>query len=214
MRHYKPASFVVPLATRPRVSATPRWGSFSPGYRIGRGFGYSAVMHRLLCILAPIMLAAGFLLTACAPQTAAERAYFEQKKAERDARDSLRTTITDDSLKDADIVNMVISNAAPDGNGINDDWLKRQIGQVDGQILFPRWKVMRHGPNKYDAQYSFSIIDAQNRLSKRGYQWSVDAMVKLVGPPRELELAAPANSTRPDDAQQREKTKDKGFGLE
>ena len=164
--------------------------------------------------IALLCAAAALLAAGCAPQTAAERAYFEQKKAERDARDILRTQITDNSLKDSDIVNLVVSNAAPDGNGINDDWIKRQIGQVDGQILFPRWKVMRHGQNKYDAQYSFSVIDAQNRLTKRGYQWDVDAMIKLVGPPREMEFSAQVNSAQPANSRDRPVVKDTGFGLE
>lgn len=154
------------------------------------------------------------MLAACAPQTAAERAYFEQKQAERDARAALRTTLTETSLKDGDIVNLVVSNAAPDSNGITDDWLKRQIGQIEGQILFPRWKVMRQGANKYDVQYSFSVIDGQNRLYKRGYQWNVDVMVKLVSLPRELKLSDAASVTAPTTVQERRKAREQGFGLE
>lgn len=155
------------------------------------------------------------LLAACAPQTAAERAYFEEKQAEKDARDSLRSKLTESSLKDADIIGMVSSNAAPDAVGTMDDWLKRQLGQMDGQIMFPRWKVLRHGTTKYEVQYAFSIIDGQNHLAKRGYQWNVDAMIKQVGPPRELTFAEQSIPLAPSlDKQQRRRIRDEESSLE
>lgn len=142
------------------------------------------------------------LLAACEPQTAAERAYFEQKEAERLAKVTLKNQVVESALKDSDIINLVASNAAPDKIGSTDDWLKRQIGTIEGQILFPRWKVLRHGNTRFEARYQFSVIDDQNRISKRGYQWEVDVLVKLVSPPRELvfaeqkPLAAPTVDTR------------------
>ena len=131
-------------------------------------------------------LAAGMALLSfagCSPQTAAEQAFYEQRAAEAEARDKLQKTLTDKSLKDRDLVNMVASNAAPDGAGIMDDWIKRQIGQVDGQVMFPRWRVVRKAESKYEVQYLFNVIDADNRLNKKGYHWDVDTSVKVVAAP-------------------------------
>jgi hypothetical protein len=157
-------------------------------------------MRRIFMML--VCAAAGFLAAACAPQTAAERAYFEQKEAERVEKVTLKNKLTESTLKDSDIVNIVTSNAAPDNVGSTDDWLKREIGSISGQILFPRWKVFRHGNTKYEVQYYFSVIDDQNRIVKHGYQWQVDALVRLVSSPHEIKFteqaqaAAPAADTR------------------
>lgn len=149
-----------------------------------------------------LVVAASALFAACAPQTAAERAYFEQKEAERQEKQDLKNKIVESTFKDSDLIALVTSNAAPDSIGTTDDWLKRQIGAIEGQILFPRWKVLRHGNTRYDVQHLFSVIDAQNRIAKRGYQWQVDALVKSVSAPREMAFAeqrtvvAPAADTK------------------
>ena len=169
-------------------------------------------MRKIFFFLFP--LAALALLPACAPQTAAERAYFEERQAEAEAKVTLKNKLSESTLKDSDIVNMVSSNAAPDKLGDTDDWLKRQIGQVDGQILFPRWKVLRHGDTKYEVQYAFSVIDDQNRLIKRGYQWQVDALVKLVGQPRELTFAEQTPAHAPVDHAQHRRISEEEAGIE
>lgn len=140
-------------------------------------------------ILVSAASALTLLLVACAPQTAAERAYFEQKAAEQQERRDLKSRLTDNTLKDTDIIGIVSSNAAPDNIGTIDDWLKRRVGEAEGQVLFPRWKVVRHGTSKYEVQYAYSVIDPQNRIVKRGYQWQVDTILKLVGNPRDIVYA-------------------------
>ena len=148
---------------------------------------------------------AALLLNACAPQSAAERAYVEQKKAESAARQSLKMTLSDASLKDSDVISAISSNAAPDSNGTTDDWLKRQLGQMDGQVLFPRWRVIRYGGDKYGAQYTFNVIDSTSRFSKHGYEWSYDAFVRRIGAPKEMTFAAeqqPQNANTTDTRQQ------------
>jgi hypothetical protein len=144
------------------------------------------VLNKFSIIVALVLT---LLAAACAPQTAAERAYFEQKAAEKQELRELKSKLNDTTLKDSDIIGIVSSNAAPDGIGTIDDWLKRKVGEAEGQVLFPRWKVMRHGSTKFEVQHTFNVIDPQNRIIKRGYQWQVDTVVKLVGNPRDLVFA-------------------------
>ncbi len=163
-----------------------------------------------------LIAAAVLTLAACAPQTAAERAYFEQKQEEIEAKQSLKNKLIQTTLKDTDIINMVSSNAAPDSLGNTDDWIKRQIGSIEGQILFPRWKVLRHGETKYEVQYAFSVIDEQNRIVKRGYAWDVDAIIKVVTLPREMKFTeqAPVSIAPTIDNKQRHRIRDEEASIE
>lgn len=140
-------------------------------------------------VITSVLLAGIALLAACSPQSAAEKAFFDQREAEKEARDKLHKTLTDNSLKDRDLVNMVASNAAPDGSGLMEDWIKRQIGQQEGQVMFPRWRVLRKGDKHFEVQYLFNVINADNRLLKKGYRWDLDASVKVVGSPVSMEMA-------------------------
>jgi hypothetical protein len=73
-----------------------------------------------------------------------------------------------------------------------EDWIKRQIGQQEGQVMFPRWRVLRKGDSRFEVHYLFNVINADNRLLKKGYRWDLDASVKVVGPPVAMELAEKA----------------------
>ena len=179
-------------------------------------FGYICDMNRiflpLLCAFAAL-----FLLPACTPQTAAERAYFEEKEAERIEKSELKGKIEANSaLKDKDIINIVASNAAPDQAGITEDWIKRQIGAIDGQVLFPQWKVQPRGGTKYSVQYMYTVIDEQNRLVHHGFQWEVDALIKTISPPHEMKTTQPSASAAPfvGDPKQRNRIREEEASIE
>ena len=67
-----------------------------------------------------------------------------------------------------------------------DQWLDRQLKAFTGEIMFPRWDASQRGTSKYEVHFTFTLIDAENRIVKRGYAWPVDMALMVVGTPREL----------------------------
>jgi hypothetical protein len=90
-----------------------------------------------------------------------------------------------DRVARTSLVALVQGSASPEG-GMTDAWLKKQLGQVKGETMFPQWSVERRGTSKYEVQFTYTLIDVDNRIVKRGFAWSVDAGLQLVGPPREI----------------------------
>ena len=82
---------------------------------------------------------------------------------------------------------MVQMSPAKEGDGTIADWVDRRLKELTGQLMFPRWQAERRGASKFEVQFTFTLIDEQNRIVKRGYAWSVDVPLNLVGPTRELE---------------------------
>ena len=85
------------------------------------------------------------------------------------------------------VIAMVRSSAAADGSGTTSQWLDRQLDRLPGEIMFPSWVAERRGASKFEVQFKYTLIDNANRIVKRGYAWTVDAPLNMVGPPREIE---------------------------
>jgi hypothetical protein len=129
--------------------------------------------------------AAGLWLAACAPQSEREREYFRQQEAERAERETLKLAIVE-SAKDTDVIQMVKQSASMRANLDTGVWVDQQMAQIQGQVIFPRWEVVRRGSSKYEARYSYTLLDADNNMAKRGWRWDVDIMLKIVSPPRDI----------------------------
>lgn len=128
---------------------------------------------------------APFLLAACGPTTEAERAYVQAREAERLEREEMRRTLVA-AIQDDEVLKMVQEKESPDGAGTMMDWLGRELQGLKGQTLFPRWQVTRRGSMKYDVRYTYTWIDPSERISTRGWMWTVDGGLRLVGEPHEL----------------------------
>ena len=98
------------------------------------------------------------------------------------------------------VVAMVQMSPAKDGGGTMGDWVDRRLKELTGQLMFPRWQAERRGASKFEVQFTFTLIDKENRIVKRGYAWTVDVPLNLVGPPREME----PEYTQPVDARRRQ----------
>ncbi|MFH0907636.1 MAG: hypothetical protein V1929_02600 [bacterium] len=102
-------------------------------------------------------------------------------------RSSRATQLAGDRISETGVVAMVQMSSAKEGDGTMGDWVDRRLKELTGQLMFPRWQAERRGASKFEVQFTFTLIDEENRIVKRGYAWSVDVPLNLVGPTRELE---------------------------
>jgi hypothetical protein len=130
-------------------------------------------------------LAAVAALAACSPPTESEREYYRKREAERMEKETLKMAVTE-SAKDTEILTLVKESAAVDGVGKTEAWVDRQMRGVLGQVIFPRWEISRRGSTKYEVRFMYTTVDERSYMSKRGWRWDVDVMLKMVGPPREV----------------------------
>lgn len=153
------------------------------------------------------------MLSGCGPDNAYERAYFAAREAERMEQEDMRRTMTT-PLPDQEVLQLVREKAAPDGTGATDDWLQRRLGELQGQVLFPRWQVARRGSSKYEVTFTYTWIDITNHISSRGFAWTVDGGLKLVGEPREVEFNEATPRPRNAAEKQQRRLHDPSFSLE
>lgn len=90
-------------------------------------------------------------------------------------------------LSEEDAVAMVRTKAAEDTGMITEEWVRAQLDEVDGQILFPLWDARRRGANKYEVRFTYTVLYDDYRIEKRGFAWHVNPVLRLVGPPRVME---------------------------
>ena len=110
---------------------------------------------------------------------------------------------------------MVQEARAPDGNGLIPEWVDRQLENIRNLVMFPRWEVLRRGSNRYEVRYTFTQIDGAS-MTKRGFFWNVDVVLKLVSSPRELAPSEVANRQRTEEVtqQQRRRIREHELSLE
>jgi hypothetical protein len=88
-------------------------------------------------------------------------------------------------VAETSLVALVSSAPAAEG-GTTEEWLTRELKSIKGEIMFPKWDTDRRGTAKYEVRFTFTLIDEETRIVKRGYAWTVDAGLQLVGPRRDL----------------------------
>lgn len=143
-------------------------------------------------------------LAACSPPSDRERQYMRQREEERAQRESLKVAIVE-SAKDTDVIRLVKGSPSPDANLTTETWVDQQMAQIRGQVIFPRWEVSRRGSSKYEARYTYTLLDAENSMTRRGWRWEADVVLKVVGAPRELEPEESAPRIRTTEGQQKQR---------
>ncbi|MBU0677625.1 MAG: hypothetical protein KJ626_05880 [Verrucomicrobia bacterium] len=126
-----------------------------------------------------------FAVSCSPPQSASEKEYAETIKKSREQRQQLREALGSGEME-SQAIDLVKAAAAPDDIGTMEDWLVRQRSGTGEEILFPRWKAFRRGANKYEVQYTHSAMASDRTVTKRGYAWNVDVLLRIVGEPIEL----------------------------
>lgn len=184
------------------------------------GPGYSAPVnseHQGGVVGGRLLVASGIFLflgmAGCGYQTESERAYFDAKESERLTQLEQRNALVA-VVPDKDILEMVQEEAAPDGEGTVKDWVGRQANLTSGQVLFPRWQVMRRGANRYEVRFTYTLIDATNHLTRLGQTWNVDHALKIVGKPQALKLGDPQPQGRSFIQQQSRRIREEEDSLE
>jgi hypothetical protein len=66
-------------------------------------------------------------------------------------------------------------------------WIKNILDNEKGEILFPKWDVRRRGFQHYEVRFTYTVIEPDYSINKRGYSWNVDVNLKMVAPHVELD---------------------------
>ena len=144
------------------------------------------------------------------PSDKVKRMSWEAPARDRtDAREAVLPAVPDE-----DVLTLVRESPAPDGNGLTQDWVMRTPDSMS-QLLFPRWQVTRRGATRYEARFTYTLIDATNQISRLGYAWNVDAALKIVEAPKPFTHQEPTvRSGRTLSQQQRRRIQDEESSLE
>lgn len=76
---------------------------------------------------------------------------------------------------------------APDGDGTNEDWARRQMDLAGQDALFPRWEARRTAAGKYEVAFTYTLVGIGDSVARRGFAWNADVVLLLVSPPREMQ---------------------------
>ena len=149
----------------------------------------------------------------CGYYTESERAYYANREAERlqqqDQRNALVAT-----LPNQEVLDLVYETDAPDGIGKTKGWATREVEALSGQVLFPQWLVARRGASRYEVRFTYTFIDATNKMARRGYAWTVDTALKLVDAPVPIVLSAPVQMGRNFEEKNERRVQDEEESLE
>jgi len=125
-------------------------------------------------------------LVACGSQSDREREIREQLKQERLARDSIADTVGR-RYDEAEVLQMVQQSTAPVEGQTCEEWVRELTKDIRGDVLFPSWRATPRGSNKYEVRFTYTLMGVDNTVTRQGWAWKVDMVLKLVSSPQELE---------------------------
>jgi hypothetical protein len=146
-------------------------------------------------------------MAGCDQMSPSDRQFFEERNRERSERIA-RLRAVNENVTTETVINRVKSNPADDGDGTTEEWLTRQIQNMKGQIMFPRWTATRRGSNKQEVVFDFVFIDAQNRMRRIAYKWDVDVLDMTVSEARITQLEEIQSPEQSLDQQQRRRVRE------
>ncbi len=152
--------------------------------------------------------------TGCGPTSDREREHRRKQRSDETQRESVQLAIVE-TAKDTDVLSMVKKSPAVTGGMDTETWVNQMMDRIQGQVIFPRWEVSRRGSSRYEARYVYTLLNDENDMSKIGWKWDVDMMLKVVGPPREIlpqETAARPRSS--ESVQQKRRIREEERSLE
>ncbi len=119
----------------------------------------------------------------------------------------------DQGASEAELVQLVQEQPAPEGEGTVRDWLQRELAQPRGQPLFPRWQVQRRAASRFEVRFTYTWISLDNQIKNRGYAWPVDASLRTVGAAVSLTPPEPESRARSYADQQQRRALDPEYNL-
>jgi hypothetical protein len=120
------------------------------------------------------------LVTGCGdPIPYAENERYMESLPEQERRPAM-----DAEAGESEALKLVKQNPAEEGEGTMADWMQHILDTETGQTMFPRWSAKRRGVNRYEVRFVYTVLGEDYRITKKGYSWSVDLVLRTVGPPR------------------------------
>lgn len=95
-------------------------------------------------------------------------------------------------------------------------WTETQLAAEKGSLLFEEWSVMPRGGTSYEVRFICTLLQNDATRVQRGYSWSVDGLLHVVGAPRALNFpGSSARTTTPLDIERRRRVlQDQTYSLE
>ncbi len=124
-------------------------------------------------------------MAGCGPDSETDPAWLETRQSEIEQHKALRQTMQGDSGEKA-AIKMVKESGAIDEKGTTEEWLDRQVNLAKSMVLFPRWEVSRRGMGRYEVRFTYTMMDENSGVVRKGFAWETDLVARNVGPPREM----------------------------
>ncbi|HMP72012.1 MAG TPA: hypothetical protein PKE55_02005 [Kiritimatiellia bacterium] len=122
------------------------------------------------------------LLTSCGGSEKIAREYFEAQEQERRAREAALWQQAE-TLSPRDVIEMVQTHPAPDGEGTIVDWVFRELEKLGGRILFPQWSATRQAATMYQVDFTYTRMDEASDIYRERVRWIVNALIQQVSDP-------------------------------
>lgn len=132
-------------------------------------------------VMAMMTLASLLIPVACERIKPEEKAFFAEREKQRSQKEALMRRVNDAVTVD-DVIERVRQHPVDETGQTTQQWLDRQISDMKGQLMFPRWTTTRRGSNKQEVTFTFVLNDARNQIQKFAYTWQVDVLEMTVGP--------------------------------
>jgi hypothetical protein len=139
----------------------------------------------LYAVRGGVALAVLALCAACGPSNDYEKAYFEQRNQESREREVFRSKL-DGVNEESAALEMVREATSSSGTNSNQRWVERQLEDAGGNVMFGRWNIYRRGSGKYEVRFTCTLMDDQGQVTRKGYAWTADLVLKIVSPVREM----------------------------
>ncbi|MBW7908439.1 MAG: hypothetical protein H3C50_05895 [Kiritimatiellae bacterium] len=117
-----------------------------------------------------------------------------------------------ESMSEAEVLDLVREQPAPEGEGTVVQWLERQLASPTGQPLFPRWVAQRRAANRFEVQFTYTWIEGSDQIDSRGFAWQVDASLHTVEGPQAMKTDEPTRPASFSDQQHR-RAQDPNYNL-
>jgi len=91
---------------------------------------------------------------------------------------------TDDGPQDA--LRLVQKNTVAESNLSTEEWIRKQLSEEDGQIMFPKWEARRKNMQEYEVKFTYTKLNDDYTIEKKGYSWFVNYVLRLVSNARTL----------------------------
>ncbi|NCD33332.1 MAG: hypothetical protein EOL87_07940 [Spartobacteria bacterium] len=122
-----------------------------------------------------VLIGVVWMFTGCSPM--------DEQNTPPEIRRGQRSSEKDIAVQKKDAIQLVMDATPSQGtNTTVAGWLSEEADRIDGQVLFPRWTALRIAEGRFDVRYTYTVVQSDYLIEKRGYQWNADVLMNMVGP--------------------------------